>query len=263
MTFAESNTIPLPKFIYPYRIDDGNYYLDFQESGGGPELTATIDEDWYLPEVLATALETALNAVSGASGTYTVSYSRTTDKFTIETDLDYLDLLWSSGSHAASACHTALGFASGADDTGATSYAADSTIPNRFISAQPIRSPKRDNPWVREVQVSYSGAQTTNWRRQERSLEFTMSYIREQDLASDWNSMLLDSGAARGEPVDFYPNSLDAANYVRAYVDMKGFRPREMVPGLPGNYEFTLTLRQQTPLGGTAGFEDFLTRTVP
>jgi len=259
--FGESNVVPLPKWIYPQQISGSNYYLDFKESGGGAELSAVIDAGWYLPEDLATAVQAALNAAA-VVGTYTVTFDRATEKYTIATDQAYLDLLWSSGTHAASGCHTALGFASGADDTGATSYVGDNILPNRFISSQPIRSQKPDFGWVRKSKVSDGGAQTTNFRRQERALGFKMMQIEEQNLKDDWLPMLVNSGAARGHPVDYYPNSL-AADYVRAYLDMKGFGPNEMIPALPRFYEFKLSLREKIPQGGTVSFDELFTRTAP
>jgi len=261
--FAENNNIPVPKFIYPIEIDSDNKYLDFAEGALEPERSAEIDAGWYLPDELATAVQTALNAVTAASGDYTVSYSRTTDKFTIETDQAYLDLLWSTGSNAASGCHTSLGFASGADDTGATSYAADNMLPNRFASGQPVRSPEHGFPWIRKEFVSDSGRTAVNFRRQERELSFTMSYIREQDLKDDWVPMLVASGVARGHAVDFYPNSLDTATYVRAYLDQKGFDPKEMVgQAMPRFYSFKISLREKIPAAGSVSIEDLFTRSV-
>lgn len=101
-------------------IDATNNKLNFKESGGGAELTATIDSGTYSPATLAAAIKTALEAAGAA--TYTVTYSSATGKWTIATDGVFLSLLWSTGTDTATAVHTTIGFPSSADSTGATTY---------------------------------------------------------------------------------------------------------------------------------------------
>jgi hypothetical protein len=252
----------LPKFIYAVRIWEGNQLIDFQEASGGPERTATIDAGYYLPDDLVIAVAAALDSAPSASGDYTVSFDRATDKFTIATNLSYLDLLWDSGASTASGAATALGY-DVTDDTGATGYAADNVLPNRFVSSQPIRSPKPDFKPIRRRTVSDSGVQVTNFRRMERRYGFQMLFIEEQNLASNWVPMNVENGAPRGHPIEFYPDSTVTANYLTAFIDDSNFKPVEMVAQrLRGLYQFNQMLRQQIPKTGTIDIEDMFDRTV-
>lgn len=101
-------------------IDSTNNKIDFKESGGGAELTATITSGTYTSTTLAAEIVTQLEAV-GASE-YTCSYSTTTGLWTITSDGAYLSLLINTGTNTATNClKVALGF-SNTDKTGALTY---------------------------------------------------------------------------------------------------------------------------------------------
>jgi hypothetical protein len=101
-------------------VDASNNKIDFKESGGGSELTATITSDTYSPTTLAAEIKTQLEAEG--SETYTVSFSTTTGLWTIASAGAYLDLLNSTGTNeAASLLKESLGFPD-ADKTGSLSY---------------------------------------------------------------------------------------------------------------------------------------------
>lgn len=103
-----------------------NDELDFTEGTTG-DATATITAGNYETGAeLATAVQTALNAAA-TDNTYTVTYSTSTFKFTIARNVgsDTFGLKWDTGSSTAS-IGIDLGFDVSADDTGSTSYAADS-----------------------------------------------------------------------------------------------------------------------------------------
>lgn len=100
-------------------ITSSNRKINFKESGGGSELTATLTTGSYTATELAAEIKTALEA-AGAE-TYTVSYSTSTGKWTIATGGSYLSLLWSTGTDTANALHSAIGFAV-SDYTGSTTY---------------------------------------------------------------------------------------------------------------------------------------------
>lgn len=97
-----------------------NKYIDFDE--GGAELTATITPGSYNGTTLATEVKTQLDA---AGGTYTVTYSETTGKFTIARAAGNFTLRWQSGTNTANTAGTTLGFAVAANDTGADTYTSD------------------------------------------------------------------------------------------------------------------------------------------
>lgn len=256
--------VKLPKFIYSLQLWQANYFVDFKESGGGAERTIQIDAGYYLPEDLATALQSALNSASGASGDYTVSFSRSTEKYTISTDLAYLDLLWNTGTNAASGAATALGFAASADSTGATAYEAPSVLPNKYIATQPLRNVRPEFEHDKLEAISDSGVRVINFRKIMRFLIVNFKYIEEQEIKNEWIPFIGNDSAARGHPFDFYPDSLTNANYIRMYVSNKRFKPQEMdqVEGLPAFYQFDLEMVEKKPVGGTISLEDIFTRTV-
>ncbi len=108
-------------YFNPILITASNNKIDFKESGGGSELTATIPVGQYKdPHDLATAIKTALDDVGAA--TYTVTYNDANGKFTIATDGVFLSILWNTGTNTANTIATKIGFSAGADSTGATTY---------------------------------------------------------------------------------------------------------------------------------------------
>ncbi len=101
-------------------IDGTNNKINFKETFGGPELTATVAVGLYGVSSLAAAIKSAMEAASVNARVYTVSQSSTSGKWTIATTT-YLDLLFSTGTDAATSIRSACGF--GANDfTGAISY---------------------------------------------------------------------------------------------------------------------------------------------
>jgi flagellar hook-associated protein 2 len=125
-----------------FTIDDTNNMIDFIEVTGGPsaELTATLTEGTYTIKELQVALETALEAETVNAIDYTVSFDAATQKFSIAENgstLTELQLLWSSGTNAATSAASTLGFSS-VDNTGAVTYTADNetaTVVDITISA--------------------------------------------------------------------------------------------------------------------------------
>ena len=103
-----------------------NYNDSIDLNEGGSELNATITGGVYTATTLATAVKTALE--KAAVATFTITYSRVTNKFTIASDGGILQLLWESGSNVATAAGLLLGFDTKSDDTGAVTYTADYSV---------------------------------------------------------------------------------------------------------------------------------------
>ena len=134
ITYPSSDVTPIQAAI---TIDNTNNYLDFEEVVGAvtsPELRAFIPSGTYTAVAdLETAVETAMNTVSAASGngaTYDVAYDDATHLFTIEETggpiLNELHLLWSSGTDADKSIGSTLGFDTSTDDAGVvTSHLGD------------------------------------------------------------------------------------------------------------------------------------------
>lgn len=112
-------------YFNPIEITSATKYLDFND---GSVRAASVTAKWYKnPEELADAIETAMNSV-GSSDTFTVSYSKTTGKYTIATSGASLSLLWNTGTNAANTIGTKIGFLVAANDTGALTYTSDNAL---------------------------------------------------------------------------------------------------------------------------------------
>lgn len=107
------------------RVTSSNKYIDFNI--GGSELNASLTEGSYSsPIALAREIATKMTALAGE--TISCSFSATTGKFTISKASGTLELLWDSGTNTANTAGTLLGYTVSADDTGSTSYTADSAL---------------------------------------------------------------------------------------------------------------------------------------
>lgn len=115
----------------------GNDKLDFQEDAS--VLAITISAGQYTAAELAAAI-TALMNDAASLNTYLCSYSTSTNKFTIAraSGTDTISLLWDSGANAAYSVASTIGFDDSADDTGATSYAADTADTGYLTLCQTI-----------------------------------------------------------------------------------------------------------------------------
>jgi hypothetical protein len=117
-------------------VGNTNKYIDFDE--GGAELTATITPATYTAQTLCAEIKTRMDA---AGGTYTVSYSETTGKFTIAGTGNFT-LRWHDGANQANTAALLLGFIKASHYTGAATYTGDNVsihtseeIDNDFGSA--------------------------------------------------------------------------------------------------------------------------------
>jgi len=119
--------------IIQFSIDATNNKIDFKEDIGGglsAELTATISSGNYTVSELETEIETQLEAATANAVQYTVSYSSSTEKFSIQENgstLTELQLLWNTGTNSATSAAATIGFDNAADDTAANEYTADNT----------------------------------------------------------------------------------------------------------------------------------------
>jgi len=95
---------------------------------GASELTATLTAGTYSAATLCTEIDTQLTAAD-ATGTYTVSFNNVTCKFTLARSTGTFQLLWTSGTNAATSVGDTLGYLTTANDTGATTYTADYSRP--------------------------------------------------------------------------------------------------------------------------------------
>lgn len=105
-----------------YQVRAGSNTLSFVENGSSKTATVTVGN--YNAVSFAAALQTAMDASSGGSTNYTVTYDTTGETFTITMagdSVSELQLLWTSTSYLGDL----MGFDTGSDDTGATTYTSD------------------------------------------------------------------------------------------------------------------------------------------
>lgn len=110
----------------PIRAAATDTKIDFTDDDGTAVGTITA-KVYRSPYELATAVQDAMNAASPGE-TKTVTYSSSTGKFTIASTGAVFELLWNSGANTANTLGNILGFSVAADDTGSTSYLADSAM---------------------------------------------------------------------------------------------------------------------------------------
>jgi len=101
-------------------IDATNNKIDFKESGGGGELTATLTSGTFDTITLAAEIKTQLE--SAGAEIYTVSFSKTTGQWTISTGGTFLSILTNSGTNTAVSTGPSIGFGTTSDFTGNTTY---------------------------------------------------------------------------------------------------------------------------------------------
>jgi hypothetical protein len=114
-------------YFNPVEITAATKYIDFKIDGG-VELTAILTEKIYKdPAELAAEVQSKLDAATTA--TMTCVYSSSTGKFTIaaSSGATSLDILWATGTNAASSAKSKLGYAD-VDDTAALTYTSDSEL---------------------------------------------------------------------------------------------------------------------------------------
>jgi hypothetical protein len=138
------------KFYYGYQIDQTNNKIDIAE--GGPQLTATLTSGIYTPTDLATEIKTQLD-VAGAK-TYTVTFSRTTRKFTIAADSGTYSILISTGTNALTSPYDLLGFTGAADLTGVITYTSDSASGSQYSPQFWLQNYTAPTDWLEKSDAS-------------------------------------------------------------------------------------------------------------
>jgi hypothetical protein len=155
-------------------IDSTNNKINFKESAGGSELTATLTAGTYSSATLQTEIKTRMQAV-GAS-VYTIIYSAVSAMWTVSTAGAYLALLNTTGMNAATnVFKVSLGFPN-TDKTGATSYTGSliaihtkesivfDMITTQDISSVVILWPKEDGIRLSSTAVlKIEGSATNVW----------------------------------------------------------------------------------------------------
>ena len=103
-----------------FDITPTNKYIDFKEVSGGGELNAALTEDGGLTS--GEVCDRIVSSMEAAgAGLYIATYDISNAHFTIRSSLEYLSLLWTSGTNTANSAANLLGF-TGADVTDTASF---------------------------------------------------------------------------------------------------------------------------------------------
>lgn len=211
------------KYLYnPLIVTSSNKYIEFEDDDN-TQRTAEVQEGAYRnPHDLATAIQTAMNLV-GENGVNTVTYNDSDGKFTITSDASNFEIFWKTGTtHGSDNGDThigsLIGFSDSADDTGATSYTADSAL--SFVAGQ---TPSFDavQPLVAKNMELMIGGQTDNVCLDAFSFDMTVS-----NNLSNKESFCAETGVKNKHPttrtttvsVTAHLDQYDA-DKIRRYVD--------------------------------------------
>jgi hypothetical protein len=241
------------KFYYINPVDDGNFYLNFDEGSG--ELTAQIETGSYTPTDLAVAVAAALNDIG--VNTYTVTFNRSTRTYTIASTVNF-SLLTSTGTNVGSDIFSLLGF-TGADRTGASTYTGNVQGAFEYEPQFKLQSYVDQEDLQKAVSASInksaSGIIEVVKFGTEKFFEFNLMFITDIDQGVDGPIKTNLSGvsdvrqflrfAIQKHEIEFIPDVGDVATFYKILLESTdeekngtGYRLKELyTKNLPGYYE--------------------------
>jgi hypothetical protein len=180
------------KFYFGWTVTESSKYIDFNE--GASELSAELQVGSYNSSSLATEIKRAMEEAGAL--TYTVSFNRSTRKFTISAGSNFA-LLTTTGSHLGALAFDLIGY-TGADKTVASSYVADAISGGSYSPQFKLQSYISSEHLRRAIDVSVN--KTTSGRvevvsfGQEKFMECEIKFIT--DIAQSGPIVNNESGVA-------------------------------------------------------------------
>lgn len=166
-------------YFDPIFIGATDTYIDFVETGPTTRAASVAAGTYKTPHELATALQTAMNAV--ATDAITVTYSDTTGKFTIASAGTLLTLKWNTGANAANTIGDKIGFSTAADDSGFLTYTSDNA--QSWASPQTPAFDSPGTPLVAKNNRVMIGTQSDSACFSVQSLTYTLSTPKTDELS--------------------------------------------------------------------------------
>lgn len=189
-----------PVINYKTFTDSTNNKIAFRESGTGSMFLATLTAAAN-PSTgeYGTNVKTAMDAAGNEA--YNVTYSRTTRKYTVASSAGaYLTIDWTTAASAGGI----MGFATGAKDTGATSYIADTTSGTEIRFTEGVRDFKEGHQSEGSFNQSDNGKRETNFKFLEEFYSIDWTLV---DVAEKVSYELFSTGwASKGLAFDYYPS---------------------------------------------------------
>lgn len=235
-------------FLYGFTVTANNSSLDFKSSMGGLERRATLTLGFYSLTGLMIEIKRAMQEVDPLN-TYTVTANRaiaggTQNRVTISTSGAYLDLLFASGTRAASSCASLIGFLA-VDRTGATTYtgslsAGTVLLPNYF--GYNYLPPELMRKNFGSLNVTASGVKEAIVYSTQFFFQVQFKEIPEATAINEWSPFMtwlisqrrVDFTPDVNAPNTFYDCTLETSSD-----DGKGlgFKLTEMLPSKPFYYD--------------------------
>jgi hypothetical protein len=234
--------------LYGYNIDVSNQYIDFQNSSGGPILTAVLEQGNFSLSDLISNIVSALG-VQDAVNTYTVTADRTIaggtqNRVTISTNGIYLKILFGSGPNAAASVASTIGFLE-SDYSGHTTYTGAMTS---GISIQPTYTgynwvaPTRNRKLFGAVNVSAAGVKQAIVFQLQQFFEVEFRYETESRVDAIWQPFM--DWAAQQFDLEFTPDITQPETFYNCTLESTesddtglGWMMSEMLPEYPFLYQ--------------------------
>jgi len=235
-------------FLWGLEVRADNQNLPFKAVSGGPQLNGVLRVGYYSLTSLLLEIKAALQAADPAH-TYTVTANRTfnantENRITISTSGIYLDLLFATGTTAASSCRDLISFGI-FDFTGNTTYTNGATSGDSLVTdwyGKNYQPPEVYKKNFGTVNVSTSGLKEAITWTVQRFIEVTYEFEPQAKVLVDWQAWI--DWAIQQKPYDFTPEvSSPTVVYdvtlEKSSEDGKGlgFRMKEQVPKYP--FRFT------------------------
>lgn len=235
-------------FLYGLQVTELNQSLDFRRVNLGPEVNATLRLGYYSLTSLMVEIKRALQAAD-TTNTYTVTANRTINggtenRITISTSGAYLDLLFSSGSRAASSCASLIGFSG--DQTGATTYTGTASAGTVLTSELVGYNYLPPSMWRKVNGVSNitaDGEKEAIVYGIQRFIQISFKHEPEAKVMVDWANLV--DWCIQQRPFDFTPDFVLSPSDVYDVTFEQtpdegkglGFKWQEMLPDFPFNYQ--------------------------
>lgn len=144
------------RFYYGFEITSSNNKFDFNEGAGA--IVATMDIGIYTPTQMAAELKLQLDAIG--TKTYTVTFSRSTRKFTIACDAGNYSILISSGANATVGVYSTIGFTTVTDRTAAGTYTSDDPAGSEYNPQFWLQDYTAPTNWIDKNEASVNVSAT-------------------------------------------------------------------------------------------------------
>lgn len=242
-------------FLYGLEVRDDNQNLPFKAAALGPQLNAILPAGFYSLTSLIAQIKASMQ-IADPANIYTVTVDRTfmggtENRITIATSGAYLDLLFATGTLAASSCRDLIGFGI-FDYTGATSYQNGTTSGVALNTAWWGNNYQPPEVFVKNfgtVNVATNGEKEAITWTVQRFIGVEYKYEPEPKVLTEWRDLI--AWLIQQKPFDYTPQVTEPLVVYEVTLESSsedgkglGFKMKEMVPQFPYMYSTgPMTLR--------------------